>query len=335
MARRAVDLFCGCGGLTLGLAHGGFDVEAGVDSWLPALQVYRANFRGHAGIRFDLSDEGGTVDLVSSFAPYLIAGGPPCQDFSIAGKLKEGDRADLTVKYARVVAKVRPPTFIMENVPRASLSDAYKEARSIFKEAGYGLTVRVLDAVDFGVPQYRKRLIMVGMLGQRDGFLDLQFDLRLAMGPPRITVREFLLDEIDGVEDYYRHPRTYARRAIYSVDEPSATIRGVNRPRPSSYKKHPDDSAEPSEVQALNTYQRARIQTFPKGFIWPEEILKSTVEQMVGNAVPVKLAAFVARALHDHIEAVESSSASVDLAARARRLEPVGADPEWLPIAAE
>lgn len=294
MKKDAIDLFCGCGGLTLGLALAGFDVVAGADAWKPAIETYRANYPGHDAIEADLSDEESAYRLIKDYEPFLVAGGPPCQDFSIAGTKTEGERADMTVRYARAIARARPPAFLMENVPRAALSSAFKSAMGIFREAGYGVTTRVVDAIEVGVPQFRKRLFVVGMLGEPDGFLEPDFLLDVPSRP--VTVKEYLGNAVTA-EFYYRHPRTYGRRAIYSVHEPSATIRGVNRPRPSNYRKHPGDKAEPHMADALDFRQRALIQTFPDTYIWPEGFKRSDYDLMIGNAVPMLLAAHVARKL--------------------------------------
>jgi DNA (cytosine-5)-methyltransferase 1 len=299
MQFTAVDLFCGCGGLSRGLSEGGFDVSAGIDAWDEAVRVYAANNgkTGHDAIVHDLSDEDGTVELVSRYQPFLVAGGPPCQDFSSAGHRKEGDRADLTVKYARVVSRVRPSAFIMENVPRAQLSDAYATAVGIFKEAGYGLTTIVLNASHCGVPQLRKRMFMIGMMGETDDFLRGALESGQSTKP--MTVRDYLGGEIDA-EFYYRHPRTYQRRAIFSLDEPSPTVRGINRPMPPTYKLHGNDAVQDlSEVRSLTLEERARIQTFPHGY-FDIDVTKAAKEQMIGNAVPVELARFVATALFQH-----------------------------------
>ncbi|NTF16905.1 DNA (cytosine-5-)-methyltransferase [Agrobacterium rubi] len=293
----AVDLFCGCGGLSRGLGKGGFDVRAGIDSWKDAVRVYAANNKspGHDAIVHDLSDEEGTIELVSKYHPFLIAGGPPCQDFSSAGHRAEGDRADLTVKYARVVTTIRPQAFIMENVPRAQLSAAFSNAVDIFRQAGYGLTISVMNASHCGVPQLRKRLFVIGMLDEEDGFL-LE-DLVSGQSTAPMTIRKYLGSEID-IEHYYRHPRTYQRRAIFSLDEPSPTIRGINRPVPSTYKIHANDAIKDlTNVRSLTMEERARIQTFPKGY-FDIDIPKGSKEQMIGNAVPVELARFVAKRLH-------------------------------------
>jgi DNA (cytosine-5)-methyltransferase 1 len=113
-----------------------------------------------------------------------------------------------------------------------------------------------------------------------------------------MTVREYMGRELD-IEHYYRHPRSYARRGIFSIDEPSPTIRGVNRPIPGGYPGHAGDPVKITEsLRPLTFEERARIQTFPPGFkFWGN---KSEREQQVGNAVPVNLAKFVAQALAEY-----------------------------------
>jgi DNA (cytosine-5)-methyltransferase 1 len=321
MVRTAVDLFCGCGGLSLGLEAAGFDVVAGLDSWKPAMDVYRRNHPGHLGILHDLSDEEATVRIVDRFRPFMIAGGPPCQDFSSAGSRQEGARADLTVKFANVVTKVGPMAFVMENVPNARLSDAFQMAVEVFRDAGYGLSLKVLDASFCGVPQARKRMFLIGMLGETDGFLDEAIEARVSASP--MTIRQYDPDLV-GFDHYYRHPRTYKKRAVFSIDEPSPTIRGINRPKPKTYVPHESDSFDPNDdrVQALTMEQRALIQTFPAGY-FPPDVPKASIEQMIGNAVPVKLGRFVAECLRDHLASVLTDEfdhfAAAEISAVARK----------------
>mgnify|MGYP006332872689 CR=1 FL=1 len=85
---KVVDLFCGCGGLSLGFEKAGMDVVAGFDNWQDALDVYRRNFT-HPAIRTDLSNVEESVEKICQFKPDMIIGGPPCQDFSSAGKRNE------------------------------------------------------------------------------------------------------------------------------------------------------------------------------------------------------------------------------------------------------
>lgn len=290
-----VDLFVGCGGLSKGFQDAGFKLVAAYDNWDAAIECYKANF-DHAIIKQDLSMVEEAVSSVRLWGPDIIIGGPPCQDFSHAGKREEGARADLTVSFAQIIAAIKPKWFVLENVDRITKSGAYAAARKILKCSGYGLTERILDACLCGVPQKRKRFFCIGLLAETDGFLNGIIDASLATRP--MTVREYMGDELD-VEYYYRHPRNYNRRGIFSIDEPSPTIRGVNRPVPDGYKGHPNDPVPVTpDLRPLTTLERARIQTFPRDFKWIGS--KTDVEQMIGNAVPVKMAEFVARAILEY-----------------------------------
>lgn len=287
---RTVDLFAGCGGLSLGFQEQGFDIVAAFEWWNAAVKCYNANF-AHPIYQADLSDTEKVIPLIKALQPDIIIGGPPCQDFSHAGKRIEAARAGLTDSYALIVSSVRPKCFVMENVDRARNSNAYAKARTVFKEAGYGLTEIVLDASLCGTPQKRKRFICFGVLGEEDNFALNTFKSGLSEKP--LTLREYFGDDL-GFEFYYRHPRNYNRRAIFSIDEPAPTMRGVNRPVPKGYPGHPNDACPVSpDIHALTTSERALIQTFPPDFKWIGN--KTEVEQMIGNAVPVNLAQYVAQ----------------------------------------
>ena len=147
-----VDLFCGCGGLSKGFELAGFDIVAAFDSWQSALTCYNANFN-HDAHFLDLNNVAQSVAAIEPYAPTIIIGGPPCQEFSNAGKRQEGPLADLTYKYAQIIAAIRPQYFVMENVPRAKESQAYSRARTLYKDCNYGLTEVTLDASRCGVPQ--------------------------------------------------------------------------------------------------------------------------------------------------------------------------------------
>ena len=295
---RTVDLFCGCGGLSLGFLQSGFDVIASFDNWDEAISVYKKNFK-HPVHKQDLTDIDGTVDMIVPLRPDIIIGGPPCQDFSSAGNRDEDNgRGELTVCYASIISKVRPEWFVMENVEQIQKTNKLKDARAIFQQAGYGLTQVVLDASLCGVPQKRKRFFLIGKLGSNDDFILNHINSRLADKP--MTIRDYVGDSW-GIDYYYRHPRSYARRGIFSLDEPSPTIRGVNRPVPKGYELHPGDQVQSLDgIRCLTTKERFVLQTFPEDFIF--EGSKTNLEQMVGNAVPVKLAKFVGDAILDYVD---------------------------------
>lgn len=287
---KVVDLFSGCGGLSLGFQKQGFEIVAAFEWWDAAIKCYEENFK-HPVFKIDLSDVDTAVEKIKEFSPDMIIGGPPCQDFSHAGKRIEAGRAALTDCYAQIVSRIHPSCFVMENVDRARSSQAYESARQIFKDAGYGLTEIVLDASLCGTPQKRKRFICFGMLGKQDGFATDIFEKRFSDHP--MTLRDYYGDSL-GFEYFYRHPRNYSRRAVFSIDEPAPTMRGVNRPVPKGYPGHPNDACPVYEgLHVLTTEERGWVQTFPKDFKWVGS--KTDVEQMIGNAVPVNLAKFVAK----------------------------------------
>lgn len=143
---RCVDLFCGCGGMSLGFEKAGFNVVAGIDNWKPAIQVYKKNF-SHPVIEQDLLDVDNAVETVLQFSPDLIIGGPPCQDFSTAGFQDESrGRAILSVRYSQIVCIVKPQYFVMENVATIRNTNSFRAAIDNFSSAGYGLTKMILDA---------------------------------------------------------------------------------------------------------------------------------------------------------------------------------------------
>ena len=298
---NVVDLFCGCGGMSLGFQKGGYSIKAAYDNWVPAIEMYKRNFH-HPVINMDLFSED-AVESIQKYEPEMIIGGPPCQDFSIAGARKMGKRANLTKRYAEIVSAIKPEWFVMENVYNIERMPILPVALKMLKDAGYGITTVILDASRCGCPQKRKRFFAIGHLGDQDDFLK---DILLRnQDEHQMTVREYwenvLKLKID-TDYYYMHPRSYNRRAVFSIDEPSATIRGVNRPIPSDYKPHHADKADVAagNVRALTSKERSYIQTFPKDYVWVGN--KTNIELAIGNAVPVNLATYVANAITEYEE---------------------------------
>lgn len=279
--------------MSLGFQNVGFDIVAAYDNWQSAIDIYQKNFQ-HPIYKKDLSTEDIVAEL-RGLAPDMIIGGPPCQDFSIAGKREfRGKRANLTLRFGRIVSEVQPLWFVMENVYNIEKSPIFEEVLAIFKSAGYGITKHVWDASYMGVPQMRRRYFVIGKLGEKDDFL-LEKMLS-GLSKERMTVREYFKDKPIGADYIYQHPRTYKRRAIFSIDEPLSTIRSVNRPIPSNYVIHPaDKTSDLSKVHVLTTKERSYIQSFPESFEFVGTT--SSIEQAIGNAVPVKMAEYVAKAI--------------------------------------
>jgi DNA (cytosine-5)-methyltransferase 1 len=294
---KTIDLFSGCGGMSLGFQNADFEIVAAFDNWKPAVKVYQDNF-DHPIYDTDLSTQEGLAQI-KSLNPEMIIGGPPCQDFSSAGKRDETlGRADLTLSFANIVSECKPEWFVMENVERIVKSNILKDALKIFKKAGYGISYEVLNAAYCGVPQARKRFFLVGHLYSQDGFLNPYFAKNTSN--QAMSISDYLGKSL-GIEYYYRHPRSYMRRGIFSIYEPSPTIRGVNRPVPKNYVKHSGDPVEINEnLRPLTTIERSYLQTFPDDFIFRGT--KTDLEQVIGNAVPVKLGEFVANCINEYIE---------------------------------
>lgn len=296
---RVVDLFAGCGGMSLGFEQAGYDVVGAFDNWDAAIDIYKANF-AHPIYKKDLSTED-VVPMIKSLKPDLIIGGPPCQDYSISGKRELGKRANLTIRFAEIVSDAKPTWVVFENVYNIERFSTLPEMKEILRSAGYGLTSTILDASRCGVPQKRLRFFLVGKYGEKDGFFDSAIVAKLS--DRQMTVRDYLGDALH-TQYYYMHPRSYNRRAVFSVDEPAATIRRVNRPIPDNYKRHPADKADISDgVRALTTRERGYIQTFPDSFDFPGS--KTDVELAIGNAVPPALAKYVAESIKSYCDKAE------------------------------
>ncbi len=179
----AVDLFCGAGGLSHGLTAAGYRVALSVDSDSWSLKSHAHNLPGRA-LQLDLSDErsrDAVVGICERLDIDLIAGGPPCQPFSRAGRSKirslvdQGVRDAVDVRkelwraFLDVVERVRPRAVLLENVPDMALGDEMLVLRTMIDQlerAGYDADARIVDASRHGVPQHRQRLILIGI---RDG----------------------------------------------------------------------------------------------------------------------------------------------------------------------
>ena len=281
--------------MSMGFQNIGFEIQAGFDNWDAAVRNYRLNF-SHPVHKVDIANLE-AIDQIIELKPRVIIGGPPCQDFSIAGYDNlDPKRANLTLCFADYVTHAKPEWFVMENVYNIAKKPILAEVIQVFAEAGYGLTSKILNASYVGVPQTRKRFFLIGHLGSKDDFLHEILDRNQTK--TKTTVFDYLQNEL-GLEHYYVHPRNYKRRGIFSIHEPSSTIRGTNRPIPKNYKRHHGDTADiDDKIRALTARERSRLQTFPKNFKF--EGSKSEVNQLIGNAVPVKMAEYVARCMIEY-----------------------------------
>ncbi|OOH90339.1 DNA (cytosine-5-)-methyltransferase [Pasteurellaceae bacterium 15-036681] len=163
-----IDLFCGCGGLSLGFIQAGFNVVLGIDAWKDAITTFTATHKGAKGIVADLFNEKAKdiADKTGISQVDIIIGGPPCQGFSIAGKrMIDDERNQLYKSFVEFVNFYQPKAFLMENVPNMMSmgKGAIKEQiTQDFESIGYHVSSKILLASDFGVPQNRRRAFFIG-----------------------------------------------------------------------------------------------------------------------------------------------------------------------------
>ena len=166
---NAIDLFCGCGGLSYGFERAGFNILLGIDNDAKALETFELNHKGSQSICGDITKvtyENDIKPLIGDKTIDIIIGGPPCQGMSLSGPRKFDDpRNKLYLSYIRLVDEIRPKMFVIENVPGlvglfgGQIKDNIIEK---FKDMGYEIQYRILCASDYGVPQSRRRVVFVG-----------------------------------------------------------------------------------------------------------------------------------------------------------------------------
>ncbi|MGD9570960.1 MAG: DNA cytosine methyltransferase [Thermoleophilia bacterium] len=164
----AVSLYSGCGGLDLGFVRAGFRVAWAVDSDKWAVESYRVNLGNHV-VHAELPDG---VTLPSDMEPDVVIGGPPCQGFSVIGRMDPSDpRSRHVFSFVDAVEALRPRAFVMENVKALATAPRWSDVRSeLMRRArglGYQTELFLLNAADFGVPQRRERMFLVGVAGMQ------------------------------------------------------------------------------------------------------------------------------------------------------------------------
>jgi DNA (cytosine-5)-methyltransferase 1 len=269
----AADLFCGAGGLSLGLQRAGFEVIFGVDNDRSALETHRSLFPGLTLERDLLSEEAidEVVSILKGLDLSLIAGGPPCQPFSRAGRSKirslvqagtravHDERRDLWHSFIDIVEEVHPPAVLFENVPDMALGDDMLALRTIvdrLEASAYAVHVRLLDAWRYGVPQHRQRLIVVALA---DG-IDFKWPkersdtvtVRQAIGDlPRVKGGWRPKGDADGYIVYSHSPDHWFRRRA------RAGLRGKHRLRVYDHITRPvreDDALAFKQMRPGGTY---------------------------------------------------------------------------------
>jgi len=306
---HVLDLFCGCGGMSLGLKQAGLHVVAGIDIWSVAIQSYQQNHSDHLGICGDLRSLS-PEELESQYGIKkgeidLLVGGPPCQSFSMAGKRDVSDpRNTLFMEYVRYLDYYLPRMFLMENVMGILSKKTEKGEKMIDIITGelsknYTVGIYTLWASDFEVPQNRRRVFLIGIRKDIGQILPV-IPLPIPTIDQRIPVETIL--EPREVVDHVHYLSERARQGIIRKAERNrskgagfhAQILRMDRPSytiPARYWKDGYDALvqySETEIRRLTLLELKRIQTFPDNY----QLMGSKKDQViqVGNAVPCRLA---------------------------------------------
>lgn len=326
MAYHSIDLFCGAGGLSLGLEAAGFEPVLGVDTSADAMATYRRAFPNAKIEQRSIKE----IDFRQWRGVDLVAGGPPCQPFSNGGlRLASQDARDMLPQFVRAVNEAKPKAFIMENVA-GLLAPRNREYLDAILEQFDGdytlLPPRVINAADYGVPQRRLRLVVIGVRGGRVDFPAPTHPIGQQVGSGTVIRRDGCLGDPNPSKVVYAktpdlRPSPYAGhlfngggRAL-NLSLPAPTIlasAGGNKTHfvdqhelVPLYHKYLWDGGRPrigalEGARRLTVRESALLQTFPADMQFAGS--RSSQYTQIGNAVPPKLAemigASVAAALH-------------------------------------
>jgi DNA (cytosine-5)-methyltransferase 1 len=327
-ASRLISLFSGAGGLDLGFVRAGFEIVAANEYDSTIWETYEKNHEApliKGDIRKTGSDDFPACDG--------IIGGPPCQSWSEAGSLRGIDdpRGQLFFEYIRLLKDKKPKFFLAENVSGMLAkrhSEAVQNIVKHFEDAGYDVYIKLLNASDFGVPQDRKRVFYVGIkkdLGAVFNFpkpMTEKIPLSKAIGDLQDSVLPALATNKTNGDNCIVSNHEYmiggfssifmSRNRVRAWDEQSFTIQAGGRhapihpqaPKMTFIEQNKREFVKGKEdlYRRLSVRECARIQTFPDNFKFYYHDLADAYK-MIGNAVPVRLAYIMAKAVKFALEA--------------------------------
>lgn len=254
---KFLDLFCGCGGLSLGFQMAGFQPVAGIDFKESAIETYKLNFRASKGICADIltMDKQEIIDNIGNLNDIdIIIGGPPCQGFSNANKnfIEIDDpRNKLFFEFVKFVDLAEPQVVLIENVPQIITKNggyAKKRITEIFKDRGYFVTNSILNASEYGVPQKRLRnFFIVSKFGP--------FDMNTIMKTTNIVTVQEAIEE------------------LYPFEGGNETFRELNLPPRTEYQKYlrgKDNIVYNHDIHYPAEIQQKRISYVPQGGNWKD-----------------------------------------------------------------
>lgn len=342
---NVISLFSGCGGLDLGFERAGFNIPVANEYDTTIFDTFKLNHPKTHLIEGDIRQVT-KEDILKHFSGNVdgIIGGPPCQSWSEAGALRgiEDARGQLFFEYIRVLKDFKPKFFLAENVSGMLAnrhSEAVKSILSLFDDAGYNVSLTLVNAKDYGVAEERKRVFYIGFRK------DLAINFRFPRGSThedgkKLTLRNVIWDLQDSAvpagDKNYHNPKAInnneyftgsfssifmSRNRVKSWDEQGFTVQASGRQcqlHPSAPKMIKVGKDECRFVEGKeHLYRRmtireiARIQGFPDSFqfIYNET---NNAYKMIGNAVPVNLAYEIAVAVMMHLQGNGNSVIGLD-----------------------
>ncbi len=300
MARLKVgSLFSGAGGLDLGLIRSGHKVIWAFDNDRDSVETYQKNIGNHAAC-VDVT----AVDFASLEQPDIIVGGFPCQGFSMANKFRSGgdNRNLLYRQFVRSLNELKPNFFLAENV-KGILSlekgEAIKVILKEFGESGYRVDLRLFNAANFGVPQNRHRVFILGIREDVDAshiWPDPGINPKIVSvgealrGIPEPDSLHALLNHVGSKYKITNRDFTGCRTTDPSKPSPTIIARGNGRGGVNAIQ-------HPNNHRRMTVREQAIIQTFPNDFEFYGSM--SSCYRQIGNAVPVLLAEALGKALRE------------------------------------
>ncbi|MEC1690336.1 DNA cytosine methyltransferase [Bacillus mojavensis] len=268
-----LELFCGGGLGAIGFKAAGYDIVKALDFDKNAVKAYRHNFGDYVE-QADIN----AVDIESLPNTDVIFGGPPCQDFSVAGKGAgaDGERGKLVWRYLEIIAEKQPKAFVFENVKglitkrHRPTFDALIEK---FNEIGYEISWRVMSAWDYGVAQKRERVFIVGV--RKDLGFTFEFPKPLEGDYQTRVLRDVIGDLPEVGEYFYVNRGSWGKclvKSVFGLDDVPPTIKTQNANLPPGYPGHPKDAHLQSHTdrhfwtpKSEYTYDQAnRVQSLDK-----------------------------------------------------------------------
>lgn len=323
-----IDLFSGAGGMSLGFNNSGFKNIFSIDIEPSFCETYRTNFPNHTLIEKDISslNKEEINLLLKNQDVDVIIGGPPCQGFSMAGnigrKFIEDSRNQLFKEFSRIVEIVRPKYFVMENVARLfthNKGETKKEILNIFKNLGYNLDCRIVNTADFGIPQYRSRVLFIGnRVSDTIIFPEKKVDKLMSIKEAIDNLPRLNSGEKSNIPNHnaMNHSEQMIHKMSFVSDGGNRDEIPENlRPKSGDIRKYVRyRSSEPSfcitgdmrkvfhysQNRALTVRELATIQTFPMDFVFKGTVISQ--QQQVGNSVPPDLSKEIALAIKKMME---------------------------------